>query len=537
MINNGNNKLIYDEAIEVCYSLFQNTDDNMYLRRALFFMEKNKANLLSQNLNKVHSMSGVGISEKLISREQLLKARLAFYKTQLHEYETTNTYQKADDIKEKIFDISEQVEAVKDSIYSKNLSYIQFKYSSVSYSYHDLVSFSDKNNVAFVEYYKAKDNYYAISIANNKCIFKRIKFNSEVTEQLSRLKKSIASPHLYSDKWLNFLDFTNSACFVYKHFLEGLIPDGQNVKDLIIIPDEELAAIPFEATLASGTRSIDYINYKNLPYLINNYNINYSFSLNIFFQEIPKNRGKGLIAFSYTNVKGLSDGNRWKELKGTARELNLIKKAGVDGTFFTENEASEEKFKKHAQSAEVIHLAVHGNSDSLNPFNSKLIFNSNEKSNDDGELHYYELYNLNLNNRLVVLSACNTAVGKSLPGEGVMSLGRAFNYAGAQSIVMSLWDINDVVTSSLMEDFYKYLMKDRDISSSLNKSKREFINEADELSSHPVHWAGFVVYGTKNDLISQSNRNIYYIIGIALLFSFVIFLFFYKRNNLKTRFS
>ena len=92
---------------------------------------------------------------------------------------------------------------------------------------------------------------------------------------------------------------------------------------------------------------------------------------------------------------------------------------------------------------------------------------------------------------MVVLSACETGIGKLQRGEGIISLARAFAYAGAKSIVTSLWSVNDQKTKDLMLLFYKNLRKGKSKSEALREAKLSFIAKNDNPNAHPFFWAGF----------------------------------------------
>ena len=110
----------------------------------------------------------------------------------------------------------------------------------------------------------------------------------------------------------------------------------------------------------------------------------------------------------------------------------------LNGDTNTGSSVSEAMFKNAASGHNIIHLASHSRIDDIDPMNSEIIFSTSENDKEDGLLHTYELFNLNLNADLVCLSACNTGIGKYYKGEGIMSLARGFSYAGVPNVMMSL---------------------------------------------------------------------------------------------------
>jgi CHAT domain-containing protein len=108
-------------------------------------------------------------------------------------------------------------------------------------------------------------------------------------------------------------------------------------------------------------------------------------------------------------------------------------------------------------------------------------------------LYSNEVYNLQLNTDLLVLSSCESGVGKLAKGEGVLSLARSFLYAGARNIVFSLWEVNDTYTRKLMVAFYKEMLAGKSYRAALQAAQQT--NLLADPFLHPKHWAGFVMVG------------------------------------------
>jgi CHAT domain-containing protein len=126
---------------------------------------------------------------------------------------------------------------------------------------------------------------------------------------------------------------------------------------------------------------------------------------------------------------------------------------------------------------------------------------------------------LKLKAKLVVLSACETGIGKNYKGEGVFSVARAFSYAGCPSVVISLWKVNDQSTSDIMGNFYKFLSQGEGIGYSLYEAKLEFLKNADEYSAHPAYWSSFVAFGDMSPLKSKKDLKIWVIIMFIMIVS------------------
>ncbi|NIT57328.1 MAG: CHAT domain-containing protein, partial [Aliifodinibius sp.] len=158
--------------------------------------------------------------------------------------------------------------------------------------------------------------------------------------------------------------------------------------------------------------------------------------------------------------KSVFRGARFESLPYAELEVRTIAENFEKATVVIGREASERKFKEGAQNYRFIHLATHNITDDKQPMYSKIILAQTDDKNEDGFLQTYEVYNLRLNAELVVLSGCNTGLGRLSRGEGLIGVTRAFLYAGAPSLVVSLWPVNDESTAELMKYFYRNLKAD-----------------------------------------------------------------------------
>jgi CHAT domain-containing protein/Tfp pilus assembly protein PilF len=144
----------------------------------------------------------------------------------------------------------------------------------------------------------------------------------------------------------------------------------------------------------------------------------------------------------------------------------------------------------------IVHFATHGLLNSARPELSGLVFSllDREGKPQDGFLRLHEIYNLQLNADLVVLSACESGLGKEIKGEGLIGLTRGFMYAGAPRVVASLWTVDDYATAELMKLFYQRMLKDGlPAGAALRAAQLEF--SGDKRWASPYFWAGFVLLG------------------------------------------
>jgi CHAT domain-containing protein len=183
--------------------------------------------------------------------------------------------------------------------------------------------------------------------------------------------------------------------------------------------------------------------------------------------------------------------------------------------------ATEAQFKQYAPQSRVLHLSMHAYANNENDNFSGLIFTQQPDTvQEDGFLHANELYNLSLHSELAVLSACETGIGTLAPGEGIMSLGRAFKYAGCPNVTMSLWNADDQSTSRIMQHFFGHLHNGSAKDRALRAAKLDYLNEARSTQAHPYYWAAFVQVGNSDPLSTVGDFSGWWWVvggGLALL--------------------
>ena len=272
-------------------------------------------------------------------------------------------------------------------------------------------------------------------------------------------------------------------------------------ESLIIVRDGQLHLVPFD-----GLREVSG------RYVAETRTVIYSPSATAFYllteqRQRPSTRHKALLAIggiqysrSPMNRSGLTRGYDQKgfvDLPSSADEV-LIAQAT-----FPKNEtklllgtsATEAAFKA-AVSAEyrVIHLAVHGFADSTFPDRAALVLLSDQLAGEDGFLQASEIVQLRFDADLVVLSACDTAVGPLQGQEGIANLSRAFLLAGARTVISTLWQIDDSSSLFLMKRFYAHLSANGSAASALTAAKRDMLRTFGR-KALPYQWAGFTIEG------------------------------------------
>lgn len=302
--------------------------------------------------------------------------------------------------------------------------------------------------------------------------------------------------------------FTQAANSLYGELIKPAEPYLSKKSKLIIIPDGILNYLPFEVLL-TGTEEISpESSYSYLPFLVKKYPVSYGQSASVLKNLLTEKSGnktdrsgsKKFIGFGdpvYEDAS-LKPGINYPRLEYSGKEVENIasffKKGDVE--IYLRDNATEENVKRTGELKKFnyVHFATHGFIDEDKPDLSSLILTQDNNSGEDGFLQATEIFNLDLNSDLVVLSACQTGLGKLVRGEGIVGLTRAFMYAGTPSVLVSSWSVSDISTATLMGEFYKNLIKNK-LGKTEALRKAQLTLMSDEKYAHPFYWAPFVLIG------------------------------------------
>lgn len=265
-------------------------------------------------------------------------------------------------------------------------------------------------------------------------------------------------------------------------------PEAAVAARLLIVPDGFLNFIPFEALVTAAPAT--GVSLRNAPYLIRNQQVRYAWSLAVLRQQnsMQSQAPKYFLAVA----PGFTEGQRglaplragrseWQSVGGSIQALNG-------------READLQHFLAEAGQCRVLHFSTHAFSDA----NPRIELY-------DQSLLLPDIYALSLNADLVVLSACQTGLGREQKGEGVMSLARAFAQAGAAGIISSLWSVNDRSTAEILNHFYQNLGGQHTVCAALRKAKLAYLDDPDVgvATQTPYFWAGLAPLGADRRINSD----------------------------------
>lgn len=379
----------------------------------------------------------------------------------------------------------------------------------------ELFSKLEKDRAVLVYYFIGNENLFYFTLQN-----KRINFRHIYTAHRSMLEI------------VKFIDYFNSADAItndvsgYNYYGKRVydllkLPSNVIYKNLIIVPDGILNFLPFEALI---TQESSTTNFAKMHYLLNDFKIGYNTSANIYMNSKP-------ISNSEKTVLGIFPvfENTPFELSYSKKELESIR-SNFKGKYLENSAASFSNFKNNANHYSILHLSTHASSGNIETPASIKFY--------DQEILYSELYNLNINPDLVVLSACETGIGKLYKAEGAMSVARGFQFAGAQNLLFSLWKVNDYTTSVFMADFYKNIKNDVPYFEANTNAKLDFLNDKSipNAKKSPYYWSSFVYYGSIS-AEEKSGNYIFYIISLLTVIGLFLIFNHYQKWKIFTRFS
>lgn len=314
-----------------------------------------------------------------------------------------------------------------------------------------------------VEYYYHGEDLYVFVL--NRNTLKAVKLDGKgLSNDIEQFRKLLQDP-----KSSQYPELSQR---LYQRLIKP-IENSIATPKLIIVPHGILHYLPFSA-LNSGSN-----------YLIDKYSISFlpSASVMKFLKQRQAQKTQQTLIFGNPDL-----GDPKYDLKYAGEEAVAISNELPNARVLLRKEATETNFKRTANQFRYIHFATHGMFESDSPLNSGLFLSKDAEN--DGLLSVNELYSIRLNADLITLSACETALGKINAGDDVVGLQRGFLYAGANSIVASLWKVDDLATSQLMTGFYSNLKK---------TNKRDALREAQltvkKQYEHPYFWAAFQLTG------------------------------------------
>ncbi|WP_394749357.1 CHAT domain-containing protein [Spongiimicrobium salis] len=522
-------QFIYHSAIRT--SLMNRTENDSANLNAFYYAEKSKFNILKELLKEDAASSFAGMPSTVLETELNLKKKRAYYSSKIVNMNNPLSTSEQESLKgyqEQLFKINRSHDSLLESIQVQYPNYFEFKYKNDVLGPHEIQKRLPPKT-SLLEYVQIDSISYAFVVSKDAFHVKAL--NTEFLEsKITSFRNAMTNKDIVL--------FKEVGHELYRMLVEPIVQEVRG-EELIIVPDGVLWNLNFELLLTQMDISN---NPKELSYFLKRFPISYGNSANVLFGSFQREKSVSneCLAFSFSDLTEVDSGSVLRlstlrdsgdDLPGTRAEIKEIAKI-IDGTYYYGKEAVEANFKSQASKYAILHLALHGEVDHVNPENSKLYFTQSADTIEDNFLYSHELFALDLPADLAVLSACNTGTGKVSSGEGIMSLGNTFQYAGTKSLLLSSWEVSDQVAPELMKLFYQNLRKGYTKSKALQNAKLTFLDTASSSRSHPFYWGSFYILGD-NASISLRSYNLFLIGSIVIVTSILIGFTFYRKKRMK----
>lgn len=371
------------------------------------------------------------------------------------------------------------------------------------------------------------EQLYIFVVTKSECHVYQAPLDDAFTRKLETVTYNLHAFNPYTENRERFDSLTLALHEIYQDIVQPVEPYFKGTK-LIVVPDEELSYIPFDA-LISHLEMDSITNYAGISYLLHDYSISYMYNSQLISQKYPA-------AWHFPRVTAWLPGNTsstehsFGTLKGAVEEVQGILE--IAKGISVQKSLEKQELSTLLEEKSILHLAMHSLATENTGKSPYFILDSVMDSLLANRMHDYEINALNLSTPMVVLSSCETAGGQLQRGEGIMSLSRSFLQAGASSVVHSLWPVEDAKSRELMLGFYKEIKKGRSKRWALTQVKKQYLKEQPPFYTHPYYWAAFQITGDISPLHSRRS-------GIPItgsIFIALLLLYWVKRRSFFRRF-
>ena len=523
----------YLNAIHDFNLLYRKTGSRNFLEKAFEYSEKSKAAGLLTSTRELkatqfHVPSDVADFEKKLQRDlSLFNARIAeeISKDKPDTFLINNW-------NENLFETTRLRDSLILVFEQQYPDYYSIKYNTEVVGLKD-ISKTIGHNRNYINYIVSDTIIYVFIVNRNHQQLLTVPVDSSFFNNIKHFRSLLSMPLSSDNAKARFENYKTSGYRIYKTLFEPvrkyLISD-----EILISPDNILSYLPFE-TIPTDTIAGERILYRDIAYLMNDFEISYTYSATYMAESVISDyslSNKAIIfAPNYPEPidintavmsRQTADG-KLPDLPYARQEAEYVANI-TGGKLFKNEESKESVFKKEAGKFDIIHLAMHTVLNEKDPMYSTLIFSPETEFSDDRYLKTYEIYGIPLKAKMVVLSSCNTGSGVLNSGEGILSLARSFIYSGGQSVVMSMWEIEDRSGTEIVKMFYRNLLKGNSKSLALRKARIAYLKDTDQLRSHPYFWSALVIYGNNSPLYYSKNL---ILVVISVLTAMVVFLIYY----------
>lgn len=499
-------------ALSAAQYLHHTTHDNRYLFDAFLLSEKMRSLNLFEGVQESNALRFSGIPDSVLAHQHHLRIDIAWTEKQIFSKENLQEGVVDSSLltrSAELFTLRKQAESIQKDLEDNYPDYHRLKYDlqveDVASIQRDLLY----PDMALVEYFVGDSAVYIFTILKKDYFVLEVKKDFPLETWVAQLRTGLTAfqtDPLMATRYDSLSGlFTEAASNIYQKLIAPIA--ARLPQRVVFIPDGVLGYVPFEALLAE--KPANPTRWNTHRYLLNEHTVSYCYSATMLREMLyRKHHQQPTLDFLGFAPRYDGDTNllakRYPYANDMRKDLQPLPHSGEEvyrsarmlgGQSFVGADATEAKFMEMAGQARILHLATHGLANDRAGDYCFLVFEEREDSLENELLYARDIYNLQLNADLVTLSACETGVGELQNGEGIISLARAFAYAGAKSIVTSLWSVSDSKTKDLMLDFYKNLRRGTLKDEAMRQAKLDYLKRNKGQAAHPFFWAAFIGIG------------------------------------------
>ncbi|WP_052316732.1 CHAT domain-containing protein [Rudanella lutea] len=481
---------VLQRAVTLLVYAYDRTNNPKYLEKAFRRCEQGKAAVLYIGQKENESKANTGIPDSLLQQERNLRFAISHLFMRL---DRSSTQGEVAQIRGQIRDKEVELSRLADRLHDYP-DYYQKKFGTDSINVQLLRQKVLKRRRAIVSYFQTDQMTYTFLLTDDQLRLFRTPNDSVFRHHLRGLigtLKQVVPGEKYPG--------VTSSRYLYDRLIKPLEKELKGVRSLIVIPHGDLTQLSF-----------DVLENAQQQYLVEQFDITYQYSTAFLRVESIPQLEDGLVLsvapFNHsTNLGG------FEPLPASGQEVSSL-----EGIKLLNTEATKSRFLELAKEASVIHLATHAVANDGQPSRSFIAFTPQSA---DNRLYAHELqFGVFDRAKLIFLSACETASGQLIDGEGVMSLSRALSYAGCPNLITSLWKAEDRATAYISMKFYCHLREGNSIARSLQLAKLDLLHDGRYAQFHsPQYWSHLVFIGSPSEPEAPFNARTIGLLAIALL--------------------
>ena len=463
---------IFIDAMQAAYETWQITRDKFWIEKVFNYMEYLKSYLLYRDMLKSEKINthiqalsdSIRVVQGIVNQMLFQMIEPTHSPIRFDNSHLLNRLSSLENQRKELFDISE----IKGFSRRINLFEIQKKLSS---------------NQGILNYFYGKNELFTIYIDADTLMLHQL---ADPQQELKKTVKAFRNSIEKIVKPSTVNTYLGSANILYNALLKPFEQQLHKVEQLVVIPDQLLTGIPFEALLKEPINTENY-DFKTLPYLLHQFPIVYTSSWKIFElnqKNISLDHRQHNIGFWTT-----------PELNAN-NNLNLIEQSiqvnfSSNYQIFNQKRDGKHLFLAQHSRFDILHLLLHASSSNTNRFDNHIQFGYGK----DNLIYGFDMYKQKFNTKLLVLASCESASGTSRQGEGTFSLARSFINSGVPEVIAAQYLIPQTTTGPLLGHFYKHLGQGHSASKALYLAKIEYLKTiSKDRHAFPHFWAGMVVF-------------------------------------------